>query len=138
MSSKPPTGSQIPVKFSGHKSFEKRNVVLLIFTWWTWDHVTLMVGVCHGNSVILPDSVLICFLQIKIWRTESVTWLHKTRHWRLRWLYRWELLAVCHHPEKVDGHSHCDSRDLITLICHVTSSYHVFKRSCNFMGEIPL
>ena len=33
------------------------------------------------------------------------------------------------------GHRHCDSRDIIALVCHVISPDHVIKGSCDFMGR---
>ena len=35
-------------------------------------------------------------------------------------------------------HRHCYTGDLTILICHVTSSNHIFKGSCKFMDGSPL
>ena len=48
-------------------------------------------------------------------------------------IYGWELLAVCHHPDKFGDHRHCESGGRC-LICHVTSYVHMFKGLCYFMG----
>ena len=42
-------------------------------------------------------------------------------------IYEWEFLAVRHHPNKFWDHKHCDSGDIMFLICH--------KRLCEFMCE---
>ena len=49
-------------------------------------------------------------------------------------IYVWELLAVCHHPEKSCENEHCDSEDKIFLIFHVTSREHMFKWLCEVIG----
>ena len=43
------------------------------------------------------------------------------------WLFGWELLSICDHRGKFGGDSHCDHGDLIFLICHVLSRYHLPK-----------
>ena len=48
-------------------------------------------------------------------------------------IYRWEFLAVRHHPDKSFDHKHCESGDMF-LICQVTSREHMFKELCEFMG----
>ena len=48
-------------------------------------------------------------------------------------MFGWELLAVCHHPDKRGDHRHCDYGDMF-LICHMTLSDHMFKGLCEFMG----
>ena len=35
-------------------------------------------------------------------------------------IYGWELIAVCHYPNKSYDHKHCDSGDIF-LICQVIS-----------------
>ena len=52
-------------------------------------------------------------------------------------IYGWEFLAVCNQPDKSCDPKHCDSGDIMFLICHVTSCEHMFKRLCEFMGEVP-
>ena len=41
---------------------------------------------------------------------------------------------VCHDPDKFCDYYHCDSGDVMFLICHVTSRKHMFKELCGFMG----
>ena len=36
---------------------------------------------------------------------------------------------VSHYPAKFGGHRHCDSGDIIVLVCHVISQEYVIKRS---------
>ena len=50
-------------------------------------------------------------------------------------LYWWELLAVFHHQDKFDDPRHCDSGDLMFLICHKTPRDHVFKGLCDLWVE---
>ena len=49
-----------------------------------------------------------------------------------------EVLAVRHHPDKSCDHTHCDSRDIMFLICHVTPresrEHEMFKGLFKFMG----
>ena len=52
-------------------------------------------------------------------------------------IHEWELLAVCHHTDKSCDHNHCNSGDIMFLICHVTSREHMFKGLYEFMGEAP-
>ena len=54
------------------------------------------------------------------------------------WLYGWELVVVCHHPDKFGDHRHCDNWDLTFLICHQTSRNHLLKWQCDFKGGSPL
>ena len=53
-------------------------------------------------------------------------------------MYGRELLTVCHHPGKFCEHRHCDSGDIVFLICHVISREHTFKGLCEFRVEEPL
>ena len=41
-------------------------------------------------------------------------------HWRIIQIYEWELLAICYHYDKFNGHKHHDSGDMF-FICHVTT-----------------
>ena len=50
-------------------------------------------------------------------------------------MYGRELLTVCHHPGKFCEHRHCDSGDIVFLICHVISREHTFKGLCEFKGR---
>ena len=51
-------------------------------------------------------------------------------------IYEWELLVLCHHPDKSCGHKHCDSGDM-SLICQVTFREHIFEGLCKFMDGCP-
>ena len=47
---------------------------------------------------------------------------------------------VCHHPTKFGGHRHCDSGDIIVLVCHVILQDHKIMQVghvCGFMGMGP-
>ena len=48
-------------------------------------------------------------------------------------IYEWELLAVCHHPEKFGDHRHCDNEGMFS-ICHVALHDHMFKWLCKVEG----
>ena len=52
-------------------------------------------------------------------------------------IYRCELLAVRHHPDKSCDHNYCDNGDIILLICHVTTREQMFKWLCEFMSGRP-
>ena len=39
---------------------------------------------------------------------------------------------VSHYPAKFGGHRHCDSGDIIVLVCHVISQECLIKRSRDF------
>ena len=43
------------------------------------------------------------------------------------------------HPDRFGDHMHCDIGDIMLLICHETSSDHMFKGLCELMnGSSPL
>ena len=44
---------------------------------------------------------------------------------------------LCHYANKSCDHKHYDCGDIMFLICHVTSSKHMFKGLCEFMGRSP-
>ena len=46
-----------------------------------------------------------------------------------------ELLLVC--PAKSGDYRHCDTGDLMFLICHMTSNNHLFRGLYNFIVESP-
>ena len=52
-------------------------------------------------------------------------------------LYGLELLAVSQHPDKFGDHRPCDNRDLMFLVCNVTSRDHLFKGFCDFTDGRP-
>ena len=41
---------------------------------------------------------------------------------------------ACHPCDRSCDHKHCDSGDIMLLICLMTSSQHLFKELCGFMG----
>ena len=49
-----------------------------------------------------------------------------------------EVLAVRHHPDNSCDHKHCDSGNIMLLICHVTPresrEHEMFKVLCKYMG----
>ena len=49
-----------------------------------------------------------------------------------------ELLLVCQNLAKSCDHRHCDTGDLMFLICHMTSNNHLFRGLYNFIVESPL
>ena len=49
---------------------------------------------------------------------------------RINWR---DILAVCDHPDKFGDHKHCESRDIMFLICQVTSRHHMFKSYVTLM-----
>ena len=53
------------------------------------------------------------------------------------WLYEWEPHKVSQYPGKFSGHRHCDSGDIMALVCHMTSQDHVIEVSSDFMGRSP-
>ena len=48
-----------------------------------------------------------------------------------------EPLMVCHHSAKFGGHRHCDSEDILVLVCHFSFQDHVAKGSSNWIGMSP-
>ena len=42
------------------------------------------------------------------------------------------------HPEKFEDHRHCDSGNLVLLICHMTSRDLMFNWFCYFIDGNPL
>ena len=43
-------------------------------------------------------------------------------------------VMVSHHFAKINGHRHCDSEDLMVLVCHMIMQNHVIKMLCEFIG----
>ena len=52
-------------------------------------------------------------------------------------MYRWDLLTVCLHPNNFSIHRHCNSVDIMFLICYMTSCDPIFKWLYEFMGGGP-
>ena len=44
---------------------------------------------------------------------------------------------ISHYRAKFGGHRHCDSGDIIVLVCHVISQEYVIKRSRDFNCSSP-
>ena len=61
--------------------------------------------------------------------------LAKPSYWKILWLYEWELLIVCHHPDKFGSQRHCVSGDVIFLIYHIILQDHLIKGSSDFMAR---
>ena len=49
-------------------------------------------------------------------------------------VFGWELLMVCHHPDKSGGHWPSASGDIKYLTFHVTLQKHVVEGSYTFMS----
>ena len=47
------------------------------------------------------------------------------------------VLKVFYYPTKFSCHRHCDSGDIIVLVCHVISKNHVIKRLGDFLDRRP-
>ena len=61
--------------------------------------------------------------------------LTRPAHLGVMRIYGWELLAVCHQPDKLMDYKCCGSKDIIIfLICRVTSLDHRFQGLFEFMG----
>ena len=43
-------------------------------------------------------------------------------------------VMVSHHFAKINGHRHCDSEDLMVLVCHMILQNHVIKMLCELIG----
>ena len=56
---------------------------------------------------------------------------------RVMQIFGWELLVVFHDPDTPCDHTHCDSGDIMFLICHMTSRERMFKGLCEFMDGSP-
>lgn len=51
-------------------------------------------------------------------------------------IFESELLDVSHHHGKSCDQSNCHSKDVMFLICHVTSRKHIFKGLLNLCVEV--
>ena len=47
--------------------------------------------------------------------------------------YGLKLLMVSYQPVKSGGHTHCESEDVMILVCQD----HVIKEPCDYMGRSP-
>ena len=95
--------------------------------------MALKVEASHGKSETLPSSVSMVFCKWRYNRFNLCRDLTRPPHWGVMRIYGWELLAICHHPDKFGDHGHCESGDMF-LICYVTSSDQIFEGLCYFMG----
>ena len=66
--------------------------------------------------------------------SNDLTW---TTHWGVMWVYGWELLVACHHPDKFCNHKYCDSGDVFNLSCDLLWA-HVWRVNGFFYGQNPL
>ena len=78
----------------------------------------------HRITSILLSLGSIGVDKVEIYRLSFVKW---PRGLYATWLYEWDSLTVSHHPAKFGVHRPCESGDITSLICHVTtqSMYHV-------------
>ena len=51
--------------------------------------------------------------------------------------YGSESLKLSQDRAKFAERRHCDSEDIMVLLCQVISQYYVIKVSCHFMGRSP-
>ena len=49
-------------------------------------------------------------------------------------IYGWQILALCHQPDKSCDHKHYDSGYIMFLICHLTFPEQIFEGLYEFMG----
>ena len=52
-------------------------------------------------------------------------------------LYRKKLLRGSHHQNKFCGHRHCESGNIIILVCHVILQDYLTQTFSNIMGSSP-
>ena len=43
-------------------------------------------------------------------------------------------VMVSHHLAKINSHRHCDSEDLMVLVCHMILQNNVIKMLCEVIG----
>ena len=100
---------------------------------WSKGHVALRVGVSHVKSasclVRCPWVFCECRYNVIVMWPRNITSLRGHG-------YGWELLVICHHPDKFGDRKHCDIGDMF-LICQLTSRDHMFKGLCEPMGGSP-
>ena len=103
---------------------------------WSKIYMALRMGASHCKSIPCPVWCPWVFCR---WR-HNVLNLSRDFPWPLHWgimqIFRWELLVVCHHPDKSCDHKHCDSGDKF-LICYLTSCEHIFKGLYKFTEGNP-
>ena len=111
--------------FVGLAPCESEDKIILIchVTTWSMFHVTLWVrSLCPKSP---PCKVWGSQASWK-WRLTSLI-CHVTTGWYAMWLYGWGPSILSHQPAKFGIHMPSKSRDITSLICHVTmwSMYHV-------------
>lgn len=118
---------------SGHEKFLKFSCDLMMLLMWSKCNVALRVEACHSNS--LPYLAQCPWVFCKGRYNRFNLWCHLTKptHWGVMGICGWELLAVCHHNDKLGNHRHCENGYMF-LICHLTSHGHMFKVLCFFVG----
>ena len=95
--------------------------------------MALQVAAFHLSQQ-LAFLVSMVFLQVEIYlNCHVISQIHHHINGSMQ-ICGWELLAVCHQPDKFGGHRHCDSGNVF-LIFHVTLRDHTFKEFCEFAGE---
>ena len=93
---------------------------------WSKGHVASKMGTSHCNSA--PCLVWCSWVSCS-WRcnafnlSRDLTW---SPHWEVMRIYGWELIALCHYPDKPCDYKHCDGGNIF-LIYQVTSREHVQK-----------
>lgn len=111
-----------------------------IFPIFIWPYVCYVIKWLHGfnnGSLLLSAPCLVwCLWLFYRWRYNvcnfqyDLTW---SPHCGVMLIYGWELLSICHHPDKSCDHKHCDSKDMFS-VNYVTSHEHMFKGLHEFTG----
>ena len=97
----------------------------IVVTWWRDQGVTWHVG--WGLLILVTTLLRLSALhleKVKIKCFWFVTW---PLDWSVTWLCGWGPFILSHHPAKFGIHRPCESRDITSLIYHVTTClmYHV-------------
>ena len=112
--------SKHPAKFGVHRSCESGDIPFFIchVTTWSMCHVTLWVESPHLKS---PP----CYVwgSWALWKSRYnvfsfVTW---PRYRSVTWHFLGGPLILCHYPAKLGIHRPCESGDITSFICHVTT-----------------
>ena len=100
--------------------------------------MALSVGVSHSK---LTPSLVWCPWVFHKWGYNVFNLsrdLTRPPHFEVMRIYGWELLALCHHPDKFGDHRHCDTGDAMFLMCHVISCDHMFTGLYKVMSGSPV
>ena len=57
---------------------------------------------------------------------------------RVMWLYGQESIKVSYHSAKFGGQGPNGGENIVILVCHVISQYHMIKGSCDFKRYDPI